>query len=77
MMKLQVLGTGCPKCATLALNADVAARSLGLDYVLEKVTDLDAIVEAGVMSTPGLAIDGEVKSVGRVLSVEEIKRLLT
>jgi small redox-active disulfide protein 2 len=77
MMKLKVLGTGCPKCATLALNADVAARSLGLDYVLEKVTDLDAIVEAGVMSTPGLAIDGEVKSVGRVLSVEEIKRLLT
>lgn len=77
MMKLQVLGTGCPKCATLALNADVAARSLGLDYVLEKVTDLDAIVEAGVMSTPGLAIDGEVKSVGRVLSVDEIKRLLT
>jgi small redox-active disulfide protein 2 len=77
MIKLQVLGTGCPKCATLALNADVAARSLGLDYVLEKVTDLDAIVEAGVMSTPGLAIDGEVKSVGRVLSVEEIKRLLT
>lgn len=77
MMKLQVLGTGCPKCATLALNADVAARSLGLDYVLEKVTDLDAIVEAGVMSPPGLAIDGEVKSVGRVLSVDEIKRLLT
>ena len=59
------------------LNADVAARSLALDYELEKVTDINAIIDAGVMSTPALAIDGEVKSVGRVLSVAEIKQLLT
>ncbi len=55
MIKLQILGTGCAKCATLALNADVAARSLGLDYALEKVTDVNAIIDAGVMSTPALA----------------------
>ncbi len=77
MIKLQILGTGCAKCATLALNADVAARSLGLSYALEKVTDMNAIIDAGVMSTPALAIDGEVKSVGRVLSVQEIKQILT
>ncbi|NCA69446.1 MAG: thioredoxin family protein [Sphingobacteriia bacterium] len=75
-MKLQILGAGCAKCATLALHADVAAKSLGIEYALEKVTDLEAIIDAGVMSTPALAIDGEVKSSGRVLSVEEIKRLL-
>ncbi|MBP6581950.1 MAG: TM0996/MTH895 family glutaredoxin-like protein [Chromatiaceae bacterium] len=77
MIKLQILGSGCAKCATLALNADVAARSLALDYELEKVTDINAIIDAGIMSTPALAVDGEVKSVGRVLSVAEIKQLLT
>jgi small redox-active disulfide protein 2 len=77
MTKLQVLGSGCAKCATLALHADVAAKSLGLEYELEKVTDLNAIIDAGVMSTPALAIDGEVVSTGRVLSVEEIKRMLS
>ena len=77
MIKLQILGSGCAKCATLALNADVAARSLALDYELEKVTDINAIIDARVMSTPALAVDGEVKSVGRVLSVAEIKQLLT
>lgn len=77
MIKLQILGSGCAKCATLAFNADVAARSLALDYELEKVTDINAIIDAGVMSTPALAVDGEVKSVGRVLSVVEIKQLLT
>jgi hypothetical protein len=50
---------------------------VGLDYALEKVTDMNAIIDAGVMSTPALAIDGEVRSVGRVLSVQEIKQLLT
>ncbi|MBK1644431.1 redox-active disulfide protein 2 [Thiocapsa imhoffii] len=75
-MTLQILGSGCAKCATLALNTETAAQSLGLDFKLEKVTDLNAIIDAGVMSTPALAIDGEVKSMGKVLSVEQIKRLL-
>ncbi len=77
MIKLQILGTGCAKCATLALNADVAARSLGLDYALEKVTDMNAIIDAGAMRTPGLAINGGVKSGGPGPSVQEIKQLLT
>lgn len=76
-MKLQILGKGCAKCATLSERTEAAAQALGLDYELEKVTDLNAIIDAGVMTTPALAVDGEVKSAGRVLSVEEIKKLLT
>lgn len=76
-MKLQILGRGCAKCATLGERAEIAAQALGLDYQLEKITDINAIIDAGVMSTPALAVDGEVKSTGRVLSVEEIKTLLS
>ena len=76
-MKLQILGSGCAKCATLGERAETAAQALGLDYQLEKITDINAIIDAGVLSTPALAIDGEVKSVGKVLSVEEIKHLLS
>lgn len=76
-MKLQILGRGCAKCATLSERAETAAQALGLDYQLEKITDINAIIDAGVLSTPALAIDGEVKSVGKVLSVEEIKHLLS
>lgn len=76
-MKLQILGKGCAKCATLGEHAESAAKALGLDYELEKITDISAIIDAGVMTTPALAVDGEVKSAGRVLSVEEIKRLLS
>jgi small redox-active disulfide protein 2 len=77
MIKLQILGKGCTKCATLGKHAEAAAQSLGLDYVVEKVTDMNAIIDAGVMTTPALAVDGEVKSAGKVLSVEEIKTLLS
>ena len=76
-MKLQILGKGCAKCVALGEHAEAAAKALGLDYQLEKVTDLNAIIDAGVMTTPALAVDGEVKSAGRVLSVEEIKKLLS
>jgi small redox-active disulfide protein 2 len=76
-MKLQILGKGCAKCVALGEHAEAAARALGLDYELEKVTDMNAIIDAGVMTTPGLAVDGTVKSAGRVLSVEEIKKLLS
>ncbi|NCC26029.1 MAG: thioredoxin family protein [Deltaproteobacteria bacterium] len=75
-MKIQILGTGCPKCTKLAESAKTAADQMGLDYELEKVTDLNAIMAMGVMMTPGLAVDGQVKLVGKVPSVEELKKLL-
>ncbi len=75
-MKIQVLGTGCPKCKKLAANAEEAAKGLGLDVEIEKVTDIDKIIDFGVMSTPSLAIDGKVVVVGKVPSVEDIKKLL-
>ncbi|QQS55931.1 MAG: TM0996/MTH895 family glutaredoxin-like protein [Candidatus Competibacteraceae bacterium] len=76
-MKLQILGSGCAKCKTLGQHATDAAQALGLEYELEKVTDINAIIDAGVMSTPALVVDGEIRSVGKVLSVEEIKTLLS
>lgn len=76
-MKIEILGTGCPKCATLAANADKAAKSLGVQYELCKVTQLTDIMKRGVMMTPALAINGEVKSAGKVLSEAEITSLLT
>jgi len=77
MKKIQILGTGCPKCKQLEVNAEAAARELGIEYELVKVTDINEIVKFGVMRTPALAIDGDVKSVGKVLSVNELKALLT
>lgn len=75
-MKLQILGSGCAKCVKLAEHTEAAARELGLDYELEKVTDTNAIIDAGVMMTPALVVDGQVKTSGKVPSVEELKRLL-
>jgi small redox-active disulfide protein 2 len=75
-MKIQILGKGCASCEKLAENTEVAARELGIEYQLEKVTDLKEIMRHGVMLTPGLVVDGEVKSVGKVLSSEQIKELL-
>jgi small redox-active disulfide protein 2 len=76
MKKLQILGTGCPKCRTLAENAEAAARELGLEYELVKISDINQITSFGVMGTPALAVDGEVKISGRVASPEEIKEIL-
>lgn len=73
MKKVVILGTGCPKCRQLAENADRAAKELGIAYELEKVTDINEIMKFGVMMTPGLAVDGEVKSSGKVASTDEIK----
>ena len=75
-MKIQILGTGCPKCKKLAENAEAAAKELGLDYELEKIAEINEIMKFGVMMTPALAVDGEVKSVGKVLPVDEIKKIL-
>jgi small redox-active disulfide protein 2 len=76
MKTLQILGMGCAKCHTLAQRTEEAARALGLEYTIEKVTDLDAIVATGAMVTPALLVDGELKLAGRVPSVETIKTLL-
>ena len=76
MKKLQVLGTGCPKCKKLAENTEAAARELGVEYEMEKVTDINAIMGFGVMLTPALAVDGQVKVVGKVPEVADIKKLL-
>jgi small redox-active disulfide protein 2 len=76
MKNIQILGTGCAKCQQLAANAEAAAKDLGLEYRIVKITDLDRIADFGVMMTPGLAVDGEVKSFGRVLSPDKIRALL-
>jgi len=76
MKKVQILGTGCPKCKKLAETADAAAKDLGIEYELEKVTDLNEIMKFGVMMTPALAVDGEVKILGKVPSMDEIKKIL-
>jgi small redox-active disulfide protein 2 len=76
MKKLQILGTGCPKCHKLAENAEAAAKALGLDYELVKVTSINDIMAFGVMVTPALAVDGVVKVAGKVPSVEEVKKLI-
>ena len=75
-MKIQVLGTGCPKCKKMYENTETAIKDLGICADLEKVQDLKAIMNFGVMVTPALAIDGEVKVAGRIPSVEDIKKLV-
>ncbi len=75
-MELLVLGPGCTKCRKLAEAADQAARELGLEYQLGKITDLNQILAFRVMMTPALVVDGTVQVTGRVPSVEELKRIL-
>ncbi len=76
MKKIQILGTGCPKCKKLAENAEAAAKELGIEFEIEKVTDINEIMKFGVMVTPALVVDGDVKAVGKVLSQDEIKKIL-
>jgi small redox-active disulfide protein 2 len=76
MVTLQILGMGCQKCKVLAERTDQAARELGLDYQVVKVTDLEQISRFGIMSTPALAIDGRVCVQGRVPGVDALKDLL-
>ena len=76
MKKIQILGTGCAKCQKLAEVTKQAADSLGLDYEMEKVTDINQIMGFGVMNTPGLAVDGKVLVAGKVPSQTEIEKLL-
>lgn len=75
-MKIQIFGPGCMNCKTLEQRARRAAEELGVAAEFEKVAEIEAMIEAGIVRTPGLAIDGEVVSQGRVSSVEEIKTIL-
>ena len=77
MKSIQVLGPGCSNCKTLAANVEKAVRELGIQCEVEKITDMNVIMGYRIMMTPGLAIDGVVKSSGRVLTVEQVKRLLS
>jgi small redox-active disulfide protein 2 len=76
MKKIQIFGGGCAKCGILYQHAEAAAKELGIEYEMEKVSDYARIAEAGVMATPALAVDGVVKLEGRVPAVESLKALL-
>ncbi len=76
-MKIQILGTGCPKCKALAENVEKAIKQTGLDAEVEKVASVTEIMKFGIMMVPGLVIDGKVVSAGKVLRPEEIAKLLT
>jgi small redox-active disulfide protein 2 len=76
MKKIQILGTGCAKCNELAANATEAARTLGEEVEFEKITAINEIMKFGVMTTPALAIDGQVVSQGKVLKPEQIVKFL-
>ena len=76
MKLIQVLGPGCPKCDKLLRNAQQAVQRVGVEASVEKVTDIDRIIRSGVIMTPALIVDGVVKSVGKVLSVDEIQKFL-
>lgn len=76
MKKLIVLGPGCPRCENLLRITGQAAEELGIEYHLEKVTDITKFVEYGLMMTPGLVVDGELKVQGKVPTIDDIKSML-
>ncbi len=72
MKKIQILGTGCPKCKLLYANTEAALKSAGIEAQIEKVEKIVDIMKFGVMTTPALVVDGKVKSAGKVLSPEDV-----
>ena len=76
-MKIEILGIGCPKCRKLFENAQEAVKNLGTCAEVVKVEDMQEIINAGVMLTPAISVDGKVKSAGKVLSVDEIKKIIS
>ncbi|AOT69239.1 thioredoxin family protein [Geosporobacter ferrireducens] len=76
-MLIQVLGPGCKNCKTVESNVKEALQALNMEATVEKVTDFSDIINLGVMKTPGLIIEGEIKASGRIPSTEEIKGFLT
>jgi small redox-active disulfide protein 2 len=77
MKQILVLGTGCPKCKKLAVLSEQAAQEMGIDYELRKIEDINQIMSFGIIMTPALVVDGEIKVTGKVPSSEEIKKLLS
>jgi small redox-active disulfide protein 2 len=77
MKTIHILGTGCPKCKKLTENVEKASHELDGEYEIVKVTDINEIMKFGVMITPVLVVENEVKSVGKVLSAEEIKKIIS
>jgi len=77
MKKIQILGMGCVKCSKLYAAAEAAAKELGIEYQMEKINDMDRIVEMGVMMTPALAVNGEVKFASRVPGADELKKIIS
>ncbi len=75
-MKIQILGTGCPRCKALASNAEKAVQELGMNIEIEKVTGIQDILKFEILMMPGLVIDGQLKAAGRVPSTDEIKEML-
>ena len=75
-MKIEILGPGCPRCAKTAENVNKAVEKSGIQVEVVKISDLNKIMDYGVMMTPALVIDGEVKFSGKIPSVEEIEGLL-
>ena len=76
-MKVEILGTGCPKCKQLTANAEEAWKELNVQAEVIKVTEIDKIIEYGVMMTPALVIDGKVVSAGKVLTKDQVKNLIS
>jgi small redox-active disulfide protein 2 len=76
LKKLQILGTGCSKCKRLTEQVEQAAKELGIEHQIEKVTDIEQIISFGGMTTPALAVDGQIKVAGNIPSVDELKRLI-
>ena len=75
-MKLQILGTGCARCNMLETNVRAAVAEAGIDAEVEKVTDLDTMMDMGVMVTPALTLDGKVVSAGKVLTKEQVLSII-
>lgn len=76
-MKLSIYGSGCAKCQKLAKNAEAAAQALDLEYEIEKVTDMNQIIDAGIMRTPALMADDEILVEGKVATPDEIRQMLS
>lgn len=76
MKKILILGPGCSKCEKLKKDTETAAQELGIQYEIEKISDISSMLQFGVMSTPALVVDGEVKVVGKVPSITELKQML-
>ncbi len=77
MKDIKILGTGCPKCKKLEELAEKAAKELGIDYKIEKVSNLNEIMDFGVMVTPALAVDGKIMITGKIPKIDDIKKVLS